>query len=100
MKKTSNLLFLHYIIFLLSTLSNKELKNLLLEKPDSDFEFTLGYNGTGREFPSGCDGLCLVVSYESKDADRLMLIYNLFGEVLTSLLEANEIDNAPIDVKI
>ena len=32
--------------------------------------------------------------------DRLMLIYNLFGEVLTSLLEANEIDNTPIDVKV
>ena len=27
--------------------------------------------------------------------DKLMLIYNLFGEVLTSLLEANEIDNTP-----
>jgi len=81
-------------------LSNESLKELLLEKADSHFEFTHGYKGTGRKFPNDCDGLCLVVLYESKDIDKLTLIYNLFGEVLNSLLEADEICDEPIDIKI
>ena len=80
--------------------SNEELINLLLGKADSHFEFTHGYKGIGRKFPNDCDGLCLVVLYESKDIDKLKLIYNLFGEVLSALLEANEICDEIIDIKI
>jgi hypothetical protein len=83
-----------------SLFSEEDLKNLLLGKVDSHFEFTHGYKGTGREFPNDCDGLCLVVLYEGKDIDKLKLIYNLFGEVLTSLLESDDICDEPIDEKI
>ena len=81
-------------------LSDEKIKNLLLEKADSDFEISHGYKGIGRKFPNDCDGLSLVVLYESKDKDRLMLYYNLFGEILTSLLEAGEIKDAAVDVKL
>ena len=81
-------------------LSDEKIKNLLLEKADSDFEISHGYKGTGREFPKNCDGLSLVVLNETKDSDRLMLYYNLFGEILTSLLESGEIEDAPADVKL
>jgi len=40
------------------------------------------------------------VLFDSKDKEKLMMLYNLFGEILTSLLEAGEIDDAPINVKI
>ena len=81
-------------------LSNEELKNLLLQKADLEFEISHGYKSIGRKFPENCDGLSLVVLYESKNIERLMLIYNLFGEILTSLFETGDIDEAPIDVKL
>ena len=81
-------------------LSNEKIKNLLLEKSDSHFEISHGYKSTGRKFPKDCDGLSLVVLYETKDKNMLMLFYNLFGEILTSLSEAGEIDDAPVDVKL
>jgi len=60
-----------------------------------------GYTSVGRQFPKNCDGLSLLVLYEShKSKERLMLIYNLFGEILTSLIESGDIDDAPIDVKL
>ena len=81
-------------------LSNEKLINLLLEKVDSDFEISHGYKSVGRQFPKNCDGLSLVVLNAKEDNGMLMLYYNLFGEILTSLLEAGEIDDAPIDVKL
>jgi len=81
-------------------LSNENLKKLLLEKADSHFEFSHGYKGIGRQFPKGCDGLSLVLLYESTGTDKLNLIYSLFGEVLTSLLESGDICDQPIDVEL
>jgi len=81
-------------------LSDEKIKSLLLDKADLDFEVSHGYSGIGRQFPNNGDGLSLVVLYESKDKDRLMLIYNLFGEILTSLLETGDIDDAPAHVKL
>ena len=81
-------------------LSDEKIKGLLLEKADSDFEISHGYKSVGRKFPGNCDGLSLVVLYGSEDEDRLMLYYNLFGEILTSLLELGEIEDAPVDVKL
>ena len=81
-------------------LSDERIKSLLFEKADSDFEFSHGYKGVGRQFPKNCDGLCLVVLYESKDKDKLLLYYNLFGEILTSLLESGEIEDTPADVRL
>ena len=81
-------------------LSDEKIKSLLLEKADSDFEISHGYKSIGRQFPKDCDGLSLVVLYGSEDKDRLMLYYNLFGEILTSLLESGEIEDAPFDVKL
>ena len=81
-------------------LSDEKIKSLLFEKADSDFEISHGYKGIGRQFPKDCDGLSLVVLYESKDKDRLMLYYNLFGEILTALLEAGEIEDVAVDVKM
>jgi len=81
-------------------LSDERIKNLLLEKADLEFEFSHGYKSTGREFPKDCDGLSLVVLYEGKDKEKLMHIYNLFGEVLTSLVETGDICDEPIDVKL
>ena len=81
-------------------LSDETLKSLLLEKTNSHFEFSHGYKGIGRQFPKGYDGLSMLVLYEGKDIDKLMIIYNLFGEVLTSLLEADEIEDAPVNVKL
>ena len=81
-------------------LSDEKIKNLLLEKADSDFEISHGYTGIGRQFPKNCDGLSLVVLYGSEDKDRLMLYYHLFGEILTSLLESGEIEDTPVDVKL
>jgi len=83
-----------------SLLSDEKIKNLLLEKADSDFEISHGYKGIGRQFPNDCDGLSLVVLYESRDKEKLAFIYNLFGEILTSLLESGDICDEPIDVKI
>ena len=80
-------------------LSNEKLKNLLLEKPGSDFEISHGYKTVGRQFPKNCDGLSLVVLYEH-DKDMLKRFYDIFCEILTSLSEAGEIDEAPIDVKL
>ena len=80
-------------------LSNEKLKNLLLEKSDSDFEISHGYKSVGRQFPKNCDGLSLVVLYES-DKDMLMRSYNIFGEILTSLSEMREIDDAPVDTRL
>ena len=79
--------------------TNEKLKSLLLGKSDSHFELSHGYKSIGRQFPKGCDGLSLVVLYES-DKDTLTLSYNLFREILTSLSETGEIDTAPVDVKI
>ena len=81
-------------------LSNENLINLLLEKVDSDFEISHGYKSVGRQFPKNCDGLSLVVLNANEDNGMLMLYYNLFGEILTSLAEAGEIDDAPIDLKL
>ena len=81
-------------------LSDETLKSLLLEKTNSHFEFSHGYKGIGRQFPKGYDGLSMLVLYEGKDIDKLRIIYNLFGEVLTSLLEADEIEDAPVNVKL
>ena len=81
-------------------LSNETLVNLLLEKVDTDFEISHGYKSTGREFPKSCDGLSLVVLNANEESGMLMLHYNLFGEILTSLAEAGEIDAAPADVKL
>ena len=81
-------------------LSDEKLTSLLLGKSDSHFEISHGYKSVGRQFPKGCDGLSLVLLYESKHKEMLMLFYNLFGEILTSLANAGEIDNAPIDVKL
>ena len=81
-------------------LSDEKIKNLLLEKADSDFEISHGYKSIGRQFPDDCDGLSLVVLYESKDKEKLMFIYNLFGEILTSLLETDDICDEPIDIKL
>ena len=81
-------------------LSNEKLKNLLLERSDSDFEISHGYKSVGRQFPKNCDGLSLMVLYESKDKGMLMNFYNMVGEILASLFEAGEIDAAPVDVKI
>ena len=80
-------------------LSDEKIKSLLLEKADSDFEISHGYTGIGRQFPKNCDGLSLVVLYGREDKGRLMLYYNLFGEILTSLLESGEIEDAPSNVK-
>lgn len=80
-------------------LSNETVVSLLLEKSDSHFEISNGYKSIGHQFPEDCDGLSLVVLHES-DKDTLMLFYNLFGEVLTSLLEAGEIDDVAIDAKL
>ena len=80
-------------------LSNEALVSLLLEKSDSHFEISNGYKSIGQQFPKDCDGLSLVVLFEN-DKDRLMLFYNLFCEILTSLLEAGEIDDVAIDVKL
>ena len=85
---------------MIQLLSNEKLKNLLLEKSDSHFQISHGYKSIGRQFPKNCDGLSLVVLYESKDVDRLMLFYNLFCEILTSLLETGEIDDSAIDVML
>ena len=79
--------------------SNEKLKNLLLEKSDSHFELSHGHKSIGRQFPKGCDGLSLVVLYES-DRDMLTRSYNIFCEILTSLSEAGEIEDAPADVKL
>ena len=81
-------------------LSNEQLINLLLEKANSTFEISHGYKSIGRQFPKNCDGLSLVVLYESKDKEKLMHIYNLFGEILTSLLETGDIDDTPVDLKL
>ena len=81
-------------------LSDEKIKSLLLKKADSDFEISHGYTSVGRQFPENCDGLSLVVLYGNEDKDRLMLYYNLFGEILTSLLESGEIEDAPADVKL
>ena len=81
-------------------LSSETLVNLLLEKVDTDFEISHGYKSTGREFPKNCDGLSLVVLNANGERGMLMLYYNLFGEILTSLAEAGEIDAAPADVKL
>lgn len=81
-------------------LSDEKIKNLLLEKADSDFEISHGYKSIGRQFPKDCDGLSLIVLCESKDKNMLMLYYNLFGEILTSLVESGEIEEAAIDVKL
>jgi len=81
-------------------LSDEKIKTLLLEKSDLDFEISHGYKGIGRQFPKNCDGLSLVVLNESKDKETLMLIYTLFGEILTSLLETGDIDDATVDVKL
>ena len=80
-------------------LSDKNIKILLLKKADSDFQFSHRHKSIGRVFPKGCDGLNLAVLGDC-DAEMLMLMYNLFGEILTSLMESGEIDYAPAEVKI
>ena len=81
-------------------LSNEKLKSLLLESPKTDFEISHGYKSVGRKFPKNCDGLSLIVLFDNKDEEKLMLLYNLFCEILTSLHEAGEIDDTTINVKI
>ena len=84
--------------------SDENLRNLLLEKAakiDLDFELTHGYNGSiGRHLPKNCDGLCLTVQNECRDREQLVLIYEIFGEMLTALLESGDICDEPIDVKL
>ena len=81
-------------------LSNETLISLLLEKVDSDFEISHGYKSVGYQFPKNCDGLSLIVLNANEENGMLVLYYNLFGEILTSLSEAGEIDDAPLDVKL
>jgi len=81
-------------------LSDENIKNLLIEKSDFTFEISHGYKSIGRVFPDDCDGLSLVVMYGNRDSQMLMLIYNLFGEILTSLLETGDIDDAPVNAKL
>ena len=81
-------------------LSNEKISSLLLKYPKSGVEFSHGYKSIGRVFPKNCDGLSFVMLYESTGEERLMTIYKLFGEILTSLHDAGEIEAAPVDTEL
>ncbi|MCL2050613.1 MAG: hypothetical protein FWG91_02615 [Lachnospiraceae bacterium] len=85
-------------------LSNEKIADLALrihEKSYSDFELSCGYKSSlGYNFPKNSKGLCLVIPFEVKDKERLMLYYDFFKEVLTYLFEAGEIEDTVFDVNL
>lgn len=81
-------------------LLNDRVRKFMLDNFDINIEISNDKTVIGKQFPNNYCGLSLVVEDEIKDKVKLRNLYNLFGEVLVSLLENGLIEDTCVDVNL
>ena len=83
---------------IIKTILNEKVRKLMLDNSGIKFEISNDKTVIGKQFPNS--GLSLIVEGEIKDKHKLISLYNLFGEILISLLENGLIEDSSVDVKL
>ena len=79
--------------YTIELLSNSKIKELIFSISTIDLKIVRGDSFQGEGLPMEVDALHFSVSGEIRDVEKLKNLFELFGEVLISLVEMGIVDN-------